>query len=105
MDQETHVIKLTEVEHRAKSNTRRIDKLEQQTEALTSIATSVELLVAEQKHQTEAMLKIENNVTVLDSKVDALEKKPGKRWETLVANIVSLVVAAIVGFALGQIGL
>lgn len=105
MDQEEQIIKLTAVEHRAESNTRRIDKLEQQTEALTSIATSVELLVAEQRHQTEAMMDIKNDVTALDKKVDAIEQQPAKRWESMVTNIVSLLVGGIIAFIFTQLGM
>ena len=105
MDQEEQVVKLTELEHRAKSNTRRIDKLEQQTDALNSLATSVELLVNEQKHQTQAMLEIKKDVTALDSKVDALEKKPAKRWELVVEKIILLIVGAVGALVLGHLGL
>ena len=105
MDQEEQIVKLTEVEQRSKSNTRRIDKLEQQTDALNSLATSVELLVAEQKHQTAAMLDIKSDMTALDGKVDALEKKPAKRWEAVVEKIILLIVGAIGALVLNQIGL
>ena len=105
MTSEDMVVKVAEVEHRAKSNTRRIDKLEQQTEAIQSLATSVEILVKEQSHQTEAMDRIEKNVEKLDGKVEALENKPSKRWESLVDTIFKLFIGAVVALILSQIGL
>lgn len=105
MTLEEHAVKLAEVEHRAKSNTRRIDKLEQANEALNSLATSVELLVAEQRHQTEAMLDIKSDVSALDKKVETLEKKPAKRWDSIVDKAITVLVAALVGFILAQIGI
>lgn len=105
MAPEDMVIKLAEIEHRAKSNTRRVEKLETQTEAIQSLATSVELLVKEQSHQTEAMTRIEQNVEKLDGKVEALEKKPGKKWESIVDKVVWALVAAALGFILAHIGL
>lgn len=105
MDQDEQIVKMTEVEHRAKSNTRRIEKLEQQTDALNSLATSVELLVAEQKHQTEAMMDIKNDVTALDGKVDALENKPAKSWESMKRSIVSFIVGAIGAYIFSQLGM
>lgn len=105
MTAEEQTVKLTEVEHRAKSNTRRIDKLEQSTEALNSLATSVELLVAEQRHQTEAMLDIKSDVAKLDKKVETLEGKPGKRWDGIADKIVTALTAALVGFILAQLGI
>lgn len=105
MTVEQQAVKLAEVEHRAKSNTRRIDKLEQSTEALNSLATSVELLVAEQRHQTEAMLDIKSDVAKLDKKVETLERKPGKRWDGIVDKAVTALIAALVGFVLAQLGI
>lgn len=105
MTPEEAAIKISEVEHRAKSNTRRVEKLELQQEALTKLATSVELLVAEQKHQTAAMMDIKNDVATLDGKVEALESKPAKRWEHVVEQIILIFVAAICGYVFAKIGL
>lgn len=105
MTPEEEAVKLAEVEHRAKSNTRRIDKLEQQTEAIQSLALSVEVMVKEQSHQTEAIKRIEQNVEKLDIKVDVLEQKPAKRWDGVVEKIIMLIVAAVIGFLLSKIGL
>lgn len=105
MTTEDMVVKLAEVEHRAKSNTRRVEKLETQTEAIQSLATSVELLVKEQSHQTEAMARIEQNVEKLDGKVEALEKKPGKRWDNIVDKTIWFLIAAALGFILALLGL
>lgn len=99
------LVKMAEVDHRARSNTRRIEKLELSTEALEKLATSVELLVAEQRHQTEAMLDIKSDVAKLDQKVETLEKKPAKRWESVVEKIILTIVGAIVGYLLVKVGL
>lgn len=105
MTSEEMAVKVAEVDHRAKSNTRRIDKLEQQTEAIQSLATSVEILVKEQSHQTAAMDRIEKNVEKLDGKVEALEKKPAKKWDKVVETIVTLLIGAIAALVFAQIGL
>lgn len=105
MTSEQMALKIAEIEHRAVSNTRRIDKLEQQTEAIQSLATSVEVMVKEQSHQTESIKKIEENVEKLDTKVDALERKPGKRWEGIVEKIISALVGGLIVYLLAKIGL
>lgn len=97
--------RLTEAEQRGKSNTRRIDKLEQQTDAIQSLATSVEVMVKEQVHQTEAIERIEKNVEKLDGKVEVLEHKPAKRWESVVDKVIMTIVGAIVGYMLVKLGL
>lgn len=104
MAPEDMVVKLAEIEQRAKSNTRRVEKLELQTEAVQRLATSVELLVKEQSHQTEAMARIEQNVEKLDDKVEALEQKPAKRWEGIVDKIAWFFIAAALGFICAALG-
>lgn len=96
---------LEAVRHRAESNTRRIEKLELQTDALHKLATSVELLVSEQQHQTEAMQGIKADINKLDGKVELLEHKPAKRWEALVEKTIWAVAAAVIAFILARIGL
>lgn len=105
MTDEEIVMKMAETDHRAKSNTRRIEKLELQTEALEKLATSVELLVAEQKHQTAAMMDIKSDVAKLDQKVETLEQKPGKRWESVVEKVILTIVGAVIGYVLVKLGL
>lgn len=97
--------RLTETEHRAKSNTRRVEKLEYQTEAIQSLATSVEVMVKEQSHQTETIERIEKNVEKLDGKVEVLEHKPAKRWESVVDKVIMALVGGIVGYFLVKVGL
>lgn len=105
MTQEQQAVRFAELEHRAKSNTYRIDKLEDDTDALKRLVTSVELIASEQQHQTEAMKEIQSDVSALGKKVETLERKPGEQWESVVQNIIRLVVAAVVGFILAKVGL
>lgn len=90
--------RLTEVEDRSKSNKRRIDKLEESTEAINRLATSMEVMVVKQEEVAETVGK-------LDEKVTVLETKPAKRWDSLVEKIILTLAAAIIGFVLAQIGL
>jgi uncharacterized coiled-coil protein SlyX len=93
-----HEKRLTEVESRSKSNAKRIDKLEEQTEAINRLATSMAVMAEKQDETTHI-------VTELDDKVTALEAKPAKRWESIVEKVIWAVVAALVGFLLAKIGL
>jgi len=93
-----HERRLTEVEERAKSNSHRLDKLEESTEAINRLATSMEVMAERQE-------QVADTVGKLDSKVTALEEKPAKRWDGLVDKIVWAIAAAMIGFVLAQIGL
>lgn len=105
MTSEEMALAISSVQHRAESNTRRVEKLELQTEAIQSLATSVEVMVKEQSHQTEAIERIESNVEKLDAKVEVLEHKPAKRWETIAEKIIISIVSAMVAFMLAKLGL
>lgn len=63
---------------------------------------SLEQADAAQGPQLKAIL---DKLDALTVKVEALEKKPASRWESLVGQIIGLVVAALVGLAVAKIGL
>lgn len=93
-----HERRLTEVEERSKSNSHRLDKLEESTEAINRLATSMEVMAERQEQVVETVGK-------LDTKVTALEEKPAKRWDGMVDKIVWAIAAALIGFVLAQLGL
>ena len=105
MEHEEFAVRLAEVEARSKSNTHRLDEMDNKVDTLQRLTTAVEVMAAEQKHQTETMAEIKTDVTALGQKVDVIEKKPGKRWEGIVEKAVWAVCAAVIAFLLAKIGL
>ena len=97
--------RVTAVEQRCKSNSHRLEQVEKQQEAIHSLAASLQVMAAEQKHQTEALNTVRESVSRLDGKVDALEMKPGKRWESLVDKLIWGVAGAVLAFLLARAGL
>lgn len=97
--------RLTSLEQRCKSNGHRLEHLEKQQEAIHSLAASIQVMAAEQKHQTEAINTVREDVSRLDGKVDALEMKPGKRWEGLVDKLIWGVAGGILAFLLARAGI
>lgn len=93
-----HEKRLTAVEERSKSNTKRIDKLEESTEAINRLATSMEVMAERQE-------QVVDSVDKLDGKVTALEQKPAKRWDGIVDKLIWAVLGALVAFVLSQIGI
>ncbi len=98
MTGEEMAVKLAETEVRSKSNTHRIDKLEQSTEAINRLATSVEVMATKQDTMNDSLDKIAG-------KVEQIEAEPGKRWKSVVEKVTLLVVAAVVGYILARVGL
>ena len=87
-----------EVDARSKSNTKRLDKLEQTITALNDMAISVKVMATK-------METLVGQVDKLDGKVEALEAKPGKRYEGLVEKIIWAVTGAVCAWILSHIGL
>lgn len=98
MDEAMMEKRLTVVEQRCKSNGHRIDKIEEQQEALNKLATSVALMTQEQKDIKEDILEVKKDVKSLAS-------LPAKRWNDIVEKIVWLVIGGAVAAMLVQAGI
>ena len=48
--------------------------------------------------------QVNDNVRSLGHKVDEIEGRPAKRWESVVAAAITAIIAALVGFAMGKFG-
>ena len=79
-------------------NEGRIKKLEEESGILHQLATSVAVMA-------EQLKTMNSNVTTMKTELEELKDKPAKRWDSLVDKIVWAVAAALIGFALAQIGL
>lgn len=98
MDEKNLEHRLTSVEDRSKSNTKRLDKLEESTEALNRMATAVEVMASKQ----DAM---NGSISKLTDDVETLKAEPGKRWKFVIEKAIYFVVAAVAGFILARVGL
>lgn len=90
--------KIAEIEARSKSNTHRINDLEEDNRALHTLATSVEVLATKQD-------TIESTVQEIKTDVKELKAVPGSKWEALVKAVLTAIVAGLVGFALAHAGI
>lgn len=90
--------RLTEVEQRSKSNTHRLEVLEKNTEAINKMAISIEKMATKQDTMND-------NITKLNTDVEALKAEPGKRWKFVVEKAIYIIVAAVVGYILASVGL
>jgi len=90
--------RLTEAEQRSKSNTHRIEKLEEVTAAINKMAISVEKMAFKQDAMNVSINKLTNDV-------ETIKAEPGKRWKFVVEKAIYFVVAAIMGFILAKFGM
>ena len=97
MEPEMIAMKLADLEAREKSNTKRLDKLETIVDNIRDLTASVQLLASKQGDMVKAVEK-------LDSRMGAVEAEPGKKWKMIVEKALTVLVAAVVGFALAKVG-
>ena len=93
-----HERRLTEVEARSKSNTKRLEEMEERQGSLESLATSVATLATREE-------RVESDVKEIKADVKSLAARPGKRWDAIVDKVIWAVLAAVIAFLLGRIGL
>ena len=87
MDMQDLGTALARQEEQIKGLARRMDNLEKLTESVNTLAKSVERLTVQQA-ATDTQIK------TLTGDVDDLKEKPAKRWETVVASIISALIGA-----------
>ena len=89
---------LVECEQRSKSNTKRIDRLEENYDALNKLTTSVEVMATKMDTMSQSLDQV-------NARLSEQESKPGKRWEAVVEKVIFLVIGAIVAYVFARIGL
>lgn len=87
MDNESEIReRLAAIEQDCKSTHRRLDSLEKLTESVHIIAT-----------ETKAMREDVNDIT---SRVDEIEKRPSKRYDTIISAVITTLIGIIIGYFL-----
>lgn len=89
---------LTEIDARAKSNTKRIDEIAEVQKALNDMALSIRELVTKQEYLTRQIDGIEQKVT-------AIEGKGGKRLDKIVDKVIDWLLVAVLAIIAAKIGL
>ena len=93
-----HERRLTEVESRSKSNTKRLDDMEKRQDNLDDLVGTVKVLA-------DREARVEKDVGEIKSSVNELKEKPGKRWDGLIDKIILTIAAAVLGFIFAKIGM
>lgn len=87
--------RMTAVEDRSKSNTRRLNEVEVRQGQLEELITSVALIARRQE-------TLEKDVGEMKEDVKTLVGKPGKRWEGLVEKGIAALAGAFLAWILAM---
>lgn len=89
-----YITKLTQVEARSKSNTHRIDKLEELTNTIQNLAITMNNTVNEIKFMRE-------DVTNLDTRLGKIESEPINKFNKYKDIIITSVLTSLIGLLVG----
>lgn len=95
--EEKYIQMIIEALDSTKSAHKRLDTIENKVENIYDLTVSVKEIALETKAMREDVNKIE-------TRVNAIEEKPSKRYEGIVTNIISCLVTAIVTYFLIKMG-
>ena len=98
MDDLDIVKQLTNHDENIKSLKHRMDKVEEQSDAINNLAISVKELALNINIMNERQEEYGKRLTELES-------KPAKRWEQVVSIIITTLVGAVLGYILSKVGL
>lgn len=90
--------RLTSVEDRSKSNTKRLDEVEKRQDNLDDLVSTVKVLAIREEN-------VESDVKEIKTDVKSLKEIPAKRWNAMVEKILLVAVGMIITFLLTKIGL
>lgn len=90
--------RLTKVEDTTASNTRRLNDMERRQDDLDELVSTVKVLAVREE-------AVESDVKEIKSDVKDLAGKSGRKWEDLMDKIATVLIGAVLGFLLSQIGL
>lgn len=93
MTNEEFAVKIAQHDTEIKHHSVQIAELQQSHKVLQDMATSLAVMAKDQKTLT-------NKVDAVIAKVDVLEGRPGKRWDTLITALIGAIVGIFVGFML-----
>ena len=77
---------------------KRLDEMEKRQDNLDDLVGTVKVLALREEN-------VEKDVKEIKDDVKDIKDKPAKKWESLVTQIISIVVAAVAGFILAKFGL
>lgn len=90
MDETKILETIARMEEQMKAAFRRIDENKQLAESVHSLALSIERL-------TNAQENMKRELVVLTREVEEIKSRPAKRWESIIAAIISAVVGIVIG--------
>ena len=89
--------RMTVLEDRSKSNTKRLDDVEKRQDNLDELVSTVKVLAVREEN-------VETDVKEIKTDVKSLKDIPGKRWNSVIEKIICVVAGAVATYIMTKIG-
>lgn len=89
-------VAIAHLEERAKSNSHRIDRLEEEVSEIKDLTIAVKEIATETKHMREEQ-------TNMNKRLNVIEEKPAKNWDKIITTTIGTIVGALVGALIGLV--
>lgn len=100
-----HPDRLTAVEERSKSNTKRLDEMHEDIENIKKKQDDLESLTTSFAVMANDQEAMKSDVKEIKQDVKNLASIPAKRWESVIEKAISVAVGAIVTYLLAKNGI
>ncbi len=98
MTNEQIISAIKDTESRSKSNTHRIDRMEERQDNLDKLVSSVSVMAEKQE-------RMEGDIGEIKTDVKALAGVPARRWESVVEKFLMVLVGAMAAYLLSHMGI
>lgn len=88
---------IIKTEERSRSNTHRIDQLEERQDSFDQLVRSVAVMATKQESMERDLGEIKRDVKTISD-------RPGKRWDAVVDKILLCIIGAIMAYILAKVG-
>ena len=92
-----HEKRLTEIEALSQSNDHRLDEVEKRQDNLDELVGTVKMLAVREEN-------VETDVKEIKQDVKSLTSKSGQRWDKIIDQAIIVIVGAILGYILANVG-
>ncbi len=98
--------RIKDVENDIDKTNENVKNIEKDTaKAISEVLQRIDKSIYETQELRKDHNKTDEKVTTVEGKISELEKAPGKRLEGIASQILSIIVAGVVGFVLAQFGM
>lgn len=97
--------RLVRCEESTKQAHKRIDTLEHNLENTENKIENIYELTISVKEIATEMKAMREDMAKIDDRVKSIEDKPAKRYDAIVGQVISIIVAGVVGFFLAKFGI